>query len=362
MEMSRQRIRTGVLESSTVPCPHCRGTGQVRSVSSLSLQILRALEDHLLRHSGHHLLVRTREEVALYVLNQKRRHLSDLEARFGVQIAISGEAPENGAGYSIERGAPVEDRPEATGAIAMRDMPEAAVEEEPEDEVEQEASRSEREVEAGGGEGRERRPRRRRRRRGNGDDRHEHRHAEAAADEDGERGSRARRRTSIGRSVRAEATESAESREAPPSSAAVAAVVGAAVAARTASAARTARAAEAACRAEGECARANRRDADDADRDAGRPMPFAEAPLVAADFRHAEEACALGRSSSREAGASPSRWKSARTPEPETKAEPAAEAEPGRAESSPATDAAEPEPDDDRPKRSGWWNRRSSFF
>ena len=60
MEMSRQRIRTGVLESSTVPCPHCRGTGQVRSISSLSLQILRALEDHLLRHSGHHLLVRTR--------------------------------------------------------------------------------------------------------------------------------------------------------------------------------------------------------------------------------------------------------------------------------------------------------------
>ncbi len=75
LEMSRQRIRTGVLESSTVPCPHCRGTGQVRSVSSLSLQILRALEDHLLRHSGHNLVVRTREEVALYVLNQKRRHL-----------------------------------------------------------------------------------------------------------------------------------------------------------------------------------------------------------------------------------------------------------------------------------------------
>ena len=83
MEMSRQRIRTGVLESSTVPCPHCRGTGQVRSVSSLSLQILRALEDHLLRHSGHHVLVRTRAEVALYVLNQKRRHLAELEARFG---------------------------------------------------------------------------------------------------------------------------------------------------------------------------------------------------------------------------------------------------------------------------------------
>ncbi|MDQ3560500.1 MAG: ribonuclease E/G, partial [Pseudomonadota bacterium] len=62
MEMSRQRIRTGVLESSTVSCPHCRGTGQVRSISSLSLQILRALEDNLLRQSGHHLYVRSRPE------------------------------------------------------------------------------------------------------------------------------------------------------------------------------------------------------------------------------------------------------------------------------------------------------------
>ena len=122
MEMSRQRIRTGVLESSTVPCPHCRGTGQVRSISSLSLQILRALEDQLLRHSGHHLLVRTRPEVALYVLNQKRRHLAQLEERFGLTITVSGEAPENGAGFTVERGAPVEDRPERSSAIAMREM------------------------------------------------------------------------------------------------------------------------------------------------------------------------------------------------------------------------------------------------
>ncbi len=176
MEMSRQRIRTGVLESSTVPCPHCHGTGQVRSVSSLSLQILRALEDHLLRHSGHHVLVRTRPEVALYVLNQKRRHLAELEARFGVTIAISGEAPDDGAGYSLERGAPVGDRPETTGAVAMIEVPDAApLEEEAEadDERETEAE-SERE-------GREKR-RRRRRRRGNGEDRRERQHVEAESE------------------------------------------------------------------------------------------------------------------------------------------------------------------------------------
>ena len=144
MEMSRQRLRTGVLESSVVPCPHCRGTGQVRSISSLSLQFLWALEDHLLRQSGHHLLVRTREEVALYVLNQKRRHLAELEDRFGLTITMNGEAPENGAGFSVERGAPVEDRPVRSGAVAMTEMPQAVEPIEPEEEeieVEREAER-----------------------------------------------------------------------------------------------------------------------------------------------------------------------------------------------------------------------------
>jgi ribonuclease E len=150
MEMSRQRIRTGVLESSVVPCPHCRGTGQVRSISSLSLQILRALEDHLLRHSGNHLLVRTREEVALYVLNQKRRHLAELEDRFGLTITLSGEAPESGAGFSLERGAPVEDRPVQSGAIAITQMPEPEAESlepiEPEEEEEEDEDEGPREA------------------------------------------------------------------------------------------------------------------------------------------------------------------------------------------------------------------------
>jgi ribonuclease E len=173
LEMSRQRIRTGVLESSTVPCPHCRGTGQVRSIASLALQILRALEDHLLRHSGHHLYVRTRPEVALYVLNQKRRHLAQLEERFGLTITITGEAPDHGAGFTVERGAPVENRPERAPPIAMEAPPMREPVDDVEDDERDEAD-EERGVEASE-EGREPR-RRRRRRRGNGDDRHE-RHA-----------------------------------------------------------------------------------------------------------------------------------------------------------------------------------------
>ncbi len=89
MEMSRQRIRSSVLESSTEKCPHCGGTGHVRSVSSVALQLLRALDEMLMKGATHNLVVRTRSEIALYLLNHKRAHLRALEERF--QIAITGQ-------------------------------------------------------------------------------------------------------------------------------------------------------------------------------------------------------------------------------------------------------------------------------
>jgi len=105
LEMSRQRIRTGVLESSSVPCAHCAGAGMVRSTSSVALQILRALEETLIKSASHNLTVRTRPEVALYVLNQKRAHLADLEARFAIAITISVDAALLGTRYfEVERG------------------------------------------------------------------------------------------------------------------------------------------------------------------------------------------------------------------------------------------------------------------
>ena len=91
LEMSRQRIRTGVLESSIEVCPHCGGTGHVRSAASVALQLIRALEEQLLRSATHNLLARTRTEVALYVLNQKRAHLRELEERFSVTLLISAD-------------------------------------------------------------------------------------------------------------------------------------------------------------------------------------------------------------------------------------------------------------------------------
>ena len=84
LEMSRQRIRTGVLESSSIPCPHCAGTGFVRSTPSVALQVLRSIEETLIKNAGYNLVVRTRMEAAFYILNQKRIHLRELETRFGV--------------------------------------------------------------------------------------------------------------------------------------------------------------------------------------------------------------------------------------------------------------------------------------
>ena len=105
LEMSRQRIRTSVLESSTEKCPVCGGSGHVRSVSSVALQLLRALEEMLIKGATHNLIVRTRSEVALYVLNHKRAHLRALEERFRITITISADATVTGQqSYVIDRG------------------------------------------------------------------------------------------------------------------------------------------------------------------------------------------------------------------------------------------------------------------
>ncbi|KYH03295.1 ribonuclease, partial [Bradyrhizobium sp. DOA1] len=105
LEMSRQRIRASVLESSTDPCPHCGGTGHVRSVSSVALQLLRGLEEILMKGATHNLVVRTRTDVALYVLNHKRGHLRDLENSFKVTLSVIADASVSGPqAYVIDRG------------------------------------------------------------------------------------------------------------------------------------------------------------------------------------------------------------------------------------------------------------------
>jgi ribonuclease E len=121
LEMSRQRIRSSVLESSTEKCPHCGGTGHVRSVSSVSLQLLRAIEEMLLKGATHNLIVRTRSETALYLLNHKRAHLRDLEERFLLTITVNADAAVAGqVSYLIEKGEQVHSIEQAKALVAVQ--------------------------------------------------------------------------------------------------------------------------------------------------------------------------------------------------------------------------------------------------
>ncbi|MBI5265119.1 MAG: Rne/Rng family ribonuclease [Bradyrhizobium sp.] len=179
LEMSRQRIRASVLESSTEPCPQCGGTGHVRSVSSVALQLLRGLEEILMKGATHNLVVRTRTDVALYVLNHKRSHLRDLENSFKVTLSIIADQSVTGLqSYVIDRGEQVHTLEAAKALLAAQaaagpmSTEEAFDEEEPfdietESEVETEETEGlsdEQAAEASEGDGQQRRKRRRRRR------------------------------------------------------------------------------------------------------------------------------------------------------------------------------------------------------
>jgi ribonuclease E len=180
LEMSRQRIRASVLESSTEPCSHCGGTGHVRSVSSVALQLLRGLEEILMKGATHNLVARTRTDVALYVLNHKRGHLRDLESSFKVTLAVIADVSVNGPqAFIIDRGEQVHTLEAAKALLAAQlaasppQLDEAYDDDEPYDvELEAEVETEETEgladeVSAGEGEvadGGHRRKRRRRRR------------------------------------------------------------------------------------------------------------------------------------------------------------------------------------------------------
>jgi ribonuclease E len=105
LEMSRQRVRPGMLEGSTKPCPMCTGTGIVRSIESVALDILRSIEDRLITDGVVPLVATTAVEVALYILNQKRAHLKDIEARYLIPITVTADEDMHVSQFVIERGA-----------------------------------------------------------------------------------------------------------------------------------------------------------------------------------------------------------------------------------------------------------------
>jgi ribonuclease E len=109
MEMSRQRLRTGVLEATTRMCPHCDGTGLVRTASSAGLSALRLIEDEAAKGRGSIITLYASTEASVYLLNAKRADLAEIESRYGVRVEVIPEGENEGAKMRVASSGP---RPE----------------------------------------------------------------------------------------------------------------------------------------------------------------------------------------------------------------------------------------------------------
>ncbi|MWV27885.1 Rne/Rng family ribonuclease [Aurantiacibacter rhizosphaerae] len=106
MEMSRQRLRTGVLEATTRECPHCDGTGLVRTASSAGLSALRLIEDEAAKGKGTVITLHASTEAAVYLLNAKRADLAEIEQRYGVIVEVKPEGEDEGAKMRVVSSGP----------------------------------------------------------------------------------------------------------------------------------------------------------------------------------------------------------------------------------------------------------------
>ena len=103
LEMSRQRLRPGMIEATTKSCPHCHGTGRVRSDDSIALALLRELEEEGVRQRSKEVLIVAPVEIANYLHNQKREHIALIEGRFGLSVRIEGDPSLISPDYRVER-------------------------------------------------------------------------------------------------------------------------------------------------------------------------------------------------------------------------------------------------------------------
>ncbi len=134
MEMSRQRIRASVLESTMAVCPVCQGVGHVRSESSFAIHVLRAIDDHLNRHPRFDVVVKVAPVTAMYILNQKRQAVSELEDRYGVRIAFENDYHMLGQDFTVEKGAPTTREPAVQRAVNPMEFETEETDEAPETE------------------------------------------------------------------------------------------------------------------------------------------------------------------------------------------------------------------------------------
>lgn len=123
LEMSRQRLRPSISEAVLVPCPHCQGTGHVRGTESAALHVLRALEEEGLKQKAAEISVHITSGIALYILNNKRDWLSEIELRHRMRVSFQPDDSLTPADLKIERLRP--QTPAEIHPVAAPDMPEA---------------------------------------------------------------------------------------------------------------------------------------------------------------------------------------------------------------------------------------------
>lgn len=175
MEMSRQRLRPGMIEATTQPCPSCHGTGLIRSDDNMALSILRQIEEEGTRRRSREVLVRCPVGIANYLMNQKREHIAQIEARYGLSVRIEGDAHLVSPDFSLEkfktatRSVPQVQAPVVSVDSRLMDQIDADEAFEEEDEAEEVRTEPRGETAGeGDGDGKPKRKRRRRRRRKNG--------------------------------------------------------------------------------------------------------------------------------------------------------------------------------------------------
>ncbi|MGC2200351.1 MAG: Rne/Rng family ribonuclease, partial [Stellaceae bacterium] len=162
LEMSRQRLRPSLAETSTQPCPHCGGSGFIRSTESTALYVLRSIEEEGMRRRSAEICVHVPTTVALYILNQKRDSLVQLEARYGIRVLVARDDALVPPAFRLERLRAY--TPAETAVLSTAPLTQAPIPDEDEaiDEAE-EISEPDQEDEEERGRSRRRRRRRRRR-------------------------------------------------------------------------------------------------------------------------------------------------------------------------------------------------------
>tara|TARA_R110002051_G_scaffold25371_5_gene61984 strand:- start:7997 stop:9502 length:1506 start_codon:yes stop_codon:yes gene_type:complete len=193
MEMSRQRLRPGMLEATTQMCSHCHGTGLLRSDDNVALSILRALEEEGVRGRSKEVLVRAPISIANFLMNGKREHIGDIEARYGMSVRIECDTTLVSPDFAIEKFKTAtrvvpDAAPIVTSSILMDDDDDDIVDETPDEEETAPQVDNAVAAESADDEERPKKKRRRRRRRrggaGNGDGNGDGQQAEGADDSD----------------------------------------------------------------------------------------------------------------------------------------------------------------------------------